>query len=194
VVEVARLESVYRFIAYRGFESPSLRQEYKCKKGHLRVAFLHLFPGGERAGRLRALRGDSKASPLPGRASPNRPFAAAVAAARREVPARSAISIFQLFSDKQGSVPGFRSITICKKLVHLPACPRMLSKRRGARWTPSWSMSILRHKDASCSIELTCLTSNLKEMHILFVSARMVPRSVLTWNGIYGVHSRVEVW
>jgi hypothetical protein len=27
VVEVARLESVYRFIAYPGFESPSLRQE-----------------------------------------------------------------------------------------------------------------------------------------------------------------------
>ena len=27
MVEVARLESVYRFIAYRGFESPSLRQE-----------------------------------------------------------------------------------------------------------------------------------------------------------------------
>jgi len=26
VVEVARLESVYRFIAYPGFESPSLRQ------------------------------------------------------------------------------------------------------------------------------------------------------------------------
>ena len=28
MVEVARLESVYRFIAYRGFESPSLRQGY----------------------------------------------------------------------------------------------------------------------------------------------------------------------
>ena len=27
MVEVARLESVYRFIAYRGFESPSLRQD-----------------------------------------------------------------------------------------------------------------------------------------------------------------------
>jgi hypothetical protein len=27
VVEVARLESVYRFIAYPGFESPSLRQK-----------------------------------------------------------------------------------------------------------------------------------------------------------------------
>ena len=29
MVEVARLESVYRFIAYPGFESPSLRQEQK---------------------------------------------------------------------------------------------------------------------------------------------------------------------
>jgi hypothetical protein len=29
-------------------ESPSLRQEYKCKKGHPRVAFLHLFHGGEK--------------------------------------------------------------------------------------------------------------------------------------------------
>ena len=29
MVEVARLESVYRFIAYRGFESPSLRQEHE---------------------------------------------------------------------------------------------------------------------------------------------------------------------
>ena len=28
MVEVARLESVYRFIAYRGFESPSLRQGF----------------------------------------------------------------------------------------------------------------------------------------------------------------------
>lgn len=29
MVEVARLESVYRFIAYPGFESPSLRQVHK---------------------------------------------------------------------------------------------------------------------------------------------------------------------
>ena len=29
VVECARLESVYTFIAYRGFESPSLRQNQK---------------------------------------------------------------------------------------------------------------------------------------------------------------------
>ena len=39
MVEVARLESVYRFIAYPGFESPSLRQEHK-QKSHPRVAFL----------------------------------------------------------------------------------------------------------------------------------------------------------
>ncbi len=32
MVEVARLESVYRFIAYPGFESPSLRQVYKSLK------------------------------------------------------------------------------------------------------------------------------------------------------------------
>jgi hypothetical protein len=31
VVEVARLESVYRFIAYPGFESPSLRQELSSR-------------------------------------------------------------------------------------------------------------------------------------------------------------------
>ena len=48
MVEVARLESVYRFIAYPGFESPSLRQEHKCKKGYPRVAFLHLFYDGEK--------------------------------------------------------------------------------------------------------------------------------------------------
>ena len=33
MVEVARLESVYRFIAYPGFESPSLRQDFEqCNK------------------------------------------------------------------------------------------------------------------------------------------------------------------
>ena len=31
MVEVARLESVYRFIAYPGFESPSLRQDTNAK-------------------------------------------------------------------------------------------------------------------------------------------------------------------
>jgi hypothetical protein len=61
VVEVARLESVYRFIAYPGFESPSLRQEYKCKKGHPRVAFLHLFHGGEKQSACALCEGDSKA-------------------------------------------------------------------------------------------------------------------------------------
>ncbi len=76
MVEVARLESVYRFIAYRGFESPSLRQGYKCKKGHPRVAFLHLFLGGEKQGPCGPCAGDSKASPLQGRAAPNRPTAA----------------------------------------------------------------------------------------------------------------------
>jgi hypothetical protein len=83
VVEVARLESVYRFIAYPGFESPSLRQEYKCKKGHLRVAFLHLFHGGEKQSPCGLCDGDSKASPLQGRAAPNRPSATARAVARR---------------------------------------------------------------------------------------------------------------
>ena len=33
MVEVARLESVYRFIAYPGFESPSLRQNTKAPNG-----------------------------------------------------------------------------------------------------------------------------------------------------------------
>ena len=62
MVEVARLESVYRFIAYPGFESPSLRQEYKCKKGHPRVAFLHLFHGGEKWSACALHAGDSKGS------------------------------------------------------------------------------------------------------------------------------------
>ena len=54
MVEVARLESVYRFIAYRGFESPSLRQEYNGKKppsggfflpGRLPPAFWQAYAG-----------------------------------------------------------------------------------------------------------------------------------------------------
>jgi hypothetical protein len=70
VVEVARLESVYRFIAYPGFESPSLRQEYKCKNGHPRVAFLHLFHGGEKQSACALCEGDSKAVALQGAAGP----------------------------------------------------------------------------------------------------------------------------
>jgi hypothetical protein len=77
VVEVARLESVYRFIAYRGFESPSLRQEHKCEKGHPRVAFLHLFHGGEKQSACALCEGDSKASRVLARAAPNRPSAIA---------------------------------------------------------------------------------------------------------------------
>jgi hypothetical protein len=46
VVEGARLESVYRFIAYLGFESPSLRQEYKKMVALGRPFFL--FHGGEK--------------------------------------------------------------------------------------------------------------------------------------------------
>jgi hypothetical protein len=42
VVEVARLESVYRFIAYPGFESPSLRQ--KQLKAPMNGAFSILVP------------------------------------------------------------------------------------------------------------------------------------------------------
>ena len=42
MVEVARLESVYRFIAYRGFESPSLRQD--LRKAPLVGAFSILLP------------------------------------------------------------------------------------------------------------------------------------------------------
>jgi hypothetical protein len=44
VVEVARLESVYRFIAYPGFESPSLRQEQE-KWPPLRVAIFFVLDG-----------------------------------------------------------------------------------------------------------------------------------------------------
>ena len=70
MVEGARLESVYRFIAYPGFESPSLRQEHKCKKGHPRVAFLHLFHGGEKQGPCGPCDGDSKAVGLLAAAGP----------------------------------------------------------------------------------------------------------------------------
>jgi hypothetical protein len=41
------------------------------------VAFLHLFPGGEKQGPCGPCAGDSKASRVLARASPNRPFAAA---------------------------------------------------------------------------------------------------------------------
>ncbi len=52
MVEVARLESVYRFIAYPGFESPSLRQDKKNKppSGGFFLAWRR------EAGRLRGLR------------------------------------------------------------------------------------------------------------------------------------------
>jgi hypothetical protein len=44
VVEGARLESVYRLIAYPGFESPSLRQEQE-KWPPLRVAIFFVLDG-----------------------------------------------------------------------------------------------------------------------------------------------------
>lgn len=47
-------------------ESPSLRQEHKCKKGHPRVAFLHLFPGGEKQSPCGLCAGDSKGFPCRG--------------------------------------------------------------------------------------------------------------------------------
>lgn len=42
MVEGARLESVYTFIAYRGFESPSVRQELdlKTRPAHRSAGFL----------------------------------------------------------------------------------------------------------------------------------------------------------
>ena len=48
MVEVARLESVYRFIAYRGFESPSLRHRRK-RKSYPRVAFFSSVRGEKHA-------------------------------------------------------------------------------------------------------------------------------------------------
>jgi len=41
------------------------------------VAFLHLFHGGEKQGACAPCEGDSKVSPLQGRAAPNHPIAAA---------------------------------------------------------------------------------------------------------------------
>ena len=91
MVEVARLESVYRFIAYRGFESPSLRQEHKCKEGHPRVAFLHLCSWRREARPLRALRGGFEGLGVFAQPAPNRPIATALRW-RAGGAARSAIS------------------------------------------------------------------------------------------------------
>ena len=55
MVEVARLESVYRFIAYRGFESPSLRQGQNEKAAHW--AAFSFWRWGREASPLRGLRG-----------------------------------------------------------------------------------------------------------------------------------------
>ncbi len=69
MVEVARLESVYRFIAYPGFESPSLRQKIKQK-----ATLGWLFAFWRREARpLRALRRGFEDTRLPARGSPNRP-------------------------------------------------------------------------------------------------------------------------
>ena len=76
MVEVARLESVYRFIAYPGFESPSLRQEHKCEKSHPRVAFLHLFHA-ERSKAPAGLAPGFEGLAPAGACLPNRHFAAA---------------------------------------------------------------------------------------------------------------------
>jgi DNA-binding transcriptional LysR family regulator len=79
VVEVARLESVYRFIAYRGFESPSLRQETKI--GHPRVAYFFVAWRRE-AGPLRALRGGFEGLAPAGACLPNRAGEEVVASVR----------------------------------------------------------------------------------------------------------------
>ncbi len=55
MVEVARLESVYRFIAYRGFESPSLRHRRKKEKLPSGSFFFRLWR--REASPLRGLRG-----------------------------------------------------------------------------------------------------------------------------------------
>jgi hypothetical protein len=77
VVEVARLESVYRFIAYRGFESPSLRQGYKNKKPPSGGFFVFASAGGEKQAPCGACAGDSKGWAYFAQPSPNRPTAAA---------------------------------------------------------------------------------------------------------------------
>ena len=58
MVEVARLESVYRFIAYRGFESPSLRHRRKKKK--LPSGSFFFVRGAEKQGACAPCAGDSK--------------------------------------------------------------------------------------------------------------------------------------
>ena len=82
MVEVARLESVYRFIAYPGFESPSLRQEQE-KWPPLRVAIFFVLDGESgirRAGRTRPALSESSVCHR-------------CAVARREAPARSALLV-----------------------------------------------------------------------------------------------------
>lgn len=75
MVEVARLESVYRFIAYRGFESPSLRHRRKKKK--LPSGSFFFVCTRREARPLRGVRGGFEGSGLPARPSPNLLAAAA---------------------------------------------------------------------------------------------------------------------
>jgi len=95
------------------------------QKGYPRVAFLHLFPGGERAGPLRALRGDSKASPLPGRAAPNRPSATAPAVARRRRQREAQFSCGKFFrrNPKNASTDVGHQLASLKTLVTLSDHP-----------------------------------------------------------------------
>ena len=87
MVEVARLESVYRFIAYRGFESPSLRQGRK-KKSYPRVAFF--FVRRQREARpLRGVRGGFKGLAPAGACRSESPICCRCAAAPHAVGARS---------------------------------------------------------------------------------------------------------
>ena len=60
MAEGARLESVYRLIAYLGFESPSLRQDINAKRSPQGGLFAFILWRRE-VERLRAPRGDSKA-------------------------------------------------------------------------------------------------------------------------------------
>jgi hypothetical protein len=145
VVEVARLESVYRFIAYRGFESPSLRQETKI--GHPRVAYFFVAWRRE-AGPLRALRGGFEGLAPAGACLPNRHFAAATRQPRAPR-AREACTHPQRIVQIGFTSSRRRHTIVTKQPRHRPRIPvqpldlarhrgllrRLLSSGRLAPWT-----------------------------------------------------------
>jgi hypothetical protein len=98
VVEVARLESVYRFIAYRGFESPSLRQGHKSKTPPSGGVFVFV-PRRREASPLRGLRGGFEGIAPTGASLSESSICHRYAVARRRRSAERKIPIDTISSD-----------------------------------------------------------------------------------------------